>query len=690
MEFKVINSSDPFLEDIIFLGKKNAKTLGMFPEGAFIEHANKGFIIAAINENNLLGYILFRITQSTGLVSITHLCIDNNYRNKGIAKQLLDQLKKRYQNLFRGISLSCREDYIEASAFYEKNGFIASTRSRSRSKEEKYLIKWMYDFGNQDLFSSTLLSNTKINVLLDANILIKLRDLENNASGEIQALKADWLEDEVDFFYAKEMLNEINRDSNKQRAELTRKFIDQFKQIRWLPFEKEEIEKQISDIIKGKKKNDISDINQISECIAGTLDYFITTDKELLNITNQIYSLYSVKILSPTELVLHIDGLKNELNYRSVKLAGANYEKKSLEVSEINNLVSLFISKKHQEKKYELQNKLSEIISDIKNSYIKTIKDNNNDFNAIIGGVINNGVLDIKLLRTKDSKISSLLINQLLTDTLIYSSENKISKIIVSEQYFKDIELSIIERLGFEKEKYFYSKVIINDVIEWNELLHHSIFNYHKINLDSLVNKINKSTDDKNILLTKIERKFWPLKFKDLNIPTYIIPIKGFWASQLFDFYQAEQSLFGANENTMWQNENVYYRSVKPVSEVAPARILWYVSSDNNKGITRCKGIVACSYIDEVTVASAKNIFHQFKNYGIYEWKDVSELANKTVKSAIKAIKFSGTEVFKEIIELKSINKILVENGRKANTFASPLEVSREIFNMIYEIGKKR
>jgi hypothetical protein len=76
MQIKVIDQNDPILKEVVGLGKKNAKTLGMFPEGAFIDHAKKRTIFCAINDGELIGYILFRITQSNGTISIAHLCID--------------------------------------------------------------------------------------------------------------------------------------------------------------------------------------------------------------------------------------------------------------------------------------------------------------------------------------------------------------------------------------------------------------------------------------------------------------------------------------------------------------------------------------------------------------------------------------------------------------------------------------
>ncbi|MFV8269501.1 GNAT family N-acetyltransferase [Flavobacterium sp. GT2N3] len=691
MEIKVIDSNDPILKGVVALGKKNGNTLGHFPEGAFIDHAKKKCIIAAVEKDQLLGYILFRITQSKGIVSIAHLCVDSECRNKGIAKKLLDAVKAKYQYIFRGIALSCRTDYIEASRFYEKNGFIAASKGRSRSKEEKYLVRWFYDFGNQDLFSAIHVSDSKFNVLLDANILIKLRDIKDDEINEIQALNADWLVDEVDYFYAQEMLNEINRDSDKARADSTRKFISKYKDARFIPEEKNVIYGELEKFLSGKSANDISDKNQLSECITSGIDCFITTDKEILSASDEVHELYSVRVLTPSEFILHIDQLKNKDNYNSVRLAGANYETKSIESSDINQLAGLFISKELDEKKHELSDKINSVIGNFKNSYIRIVKDSRTEYIGFVAGTFTNEVFSITVLRTKKNKIANILFYQLLTDIMNHASENGLSKIIIDDKYLTDAQIQIIERFDFEKKDLGFNKILINGIIDTSQLITHETIISNNIDISSITEKINSLDDeeDKKILKFRLERQWWPLKLKDLEIPTYIIPIKSYWSSQLFDFHQADQSLFGAKAELVWHRENIYYRNVMPVSEKYPARILWYVSSEKRTTTGRDKGIVACSYLDEVTIAPAKSLFQRFKNFGIYEWKDVYDLAKKDSDKEIKAIKFSDTEVFKNKIGLNKITQILNENGRKKNTFTSPLEVSKEIFNKIYEIGKE-
>src|SRR5690606_24678519 len=121
-----------------------------------------------------------------------------------------------------------------------------------------------------------------------------------------------------------------------------------------------------------------------------------------------------------------------------------------------------------------------------------------------------------------------------------------------------------------------------------------------------------------------LERHLSPLKINDFEIPTYVIPIKPVWAEQLFDDKSREKlPLFESEDKLLLNRENVYYRASSKGSLVAPARILWYVSQN---ATTKEKGqIKAASYVDEIFIDDAKKLFKQFKDLGIYKWKDIDK-----------------------------------------------------------------
>ena len=74
-----------------------------------------------------------------------------------------------------------------------------------------------------------------------------------------------------------------------------------------------------------------------------------------------------------------------------------------------------------------------------------------------------------------------------------------------------------------------------------------------------------------------LEKGLWPLKIRELNIPTFIVPIRPEWAMHLFDEDIAKQDLFGGEPSLILNAENIYYRASVPKVLTAPGRILWYV-----------------------------------------------------------------------------------------------------------------
>jgi len=663
----------------------------MFPEGAFYDHAKKKLIFGAVEEGRLLGYILFRITHSKQIVCITHLCVNTSYRNKGVAQNLLNAVRDKYVRLYRGISLSCRKDYKEASRFWELYGFKAIHSKRSKSKTENYLIKWWYDFGNSDLFSNNVLHSPKINALLDSNIIMKISDNNCNENQEALALIADWLNDETDYYFAPEVFNEINRDTNLSRANATRSYVHNLREARFNPEERNQIIQQLHSIIKGKSSNDESDKKQLAECISAGIDYFITLDTNLLNVSEGIYERFSVKVLRPADFVLHIDYNIKGKNYHSFRVAGANYTYSNIKEAELEDLVdacSLNVEK--GEKKHHLRQRLTSVIANVQNSTIRIVRDNNRLCLGYFAVSIAEKKLSIKILRTANKKIADILFQQLIKDILSIGVEKECAVIEMEEELLSEERKLILTSFGFECRSNAWIKIILTGQLELVKTITTNKTIGQFWDVPAIVNHFeNLQKEENNLFKLSLERKLWPVKFIDAEVPVYIVPIKPYWAGQLFDYYIAGNSLFGATPELSWLKENIYYRSVRPVTEIAPGRILWYVSTEENGISRRDKSIVATSYLEEVHTGPAKILFQKFKNFGVYEWRDISKLANNDPLKEIKVLKFGDTEVFKKTVPLTAINGIMKEFGRPINTFPSPVEVTSEIFNAIYLLGKK-
>lgn len=678
MTIEFIDDKNKFFSDVKILGKKNSSTLGFMPEGGFEDYAKKGCIIIAADNDILYGYIMYREVPRYSRISIVHLCVDCKYRGKGLTKLLLDALRLKYENSYNyhGILLSCRDDYKAASNMWQKYGFVPRDEVRSRSMENHSLKKWWYDFNRQDLFSLSNAMTSKISALLDANIIIKLRDSANTyePTEDPRCIMADWLIEETELYYAPEMYNEIDRDANKQRAIRTKQFLSSFVEAKYSIERAKQIAYELSAIIQGKTDNDTSDRKQLATCIAAEIKYFITFDKGIIAAKDKIESLYDVDIITPQEFVVTIDKLVHKETYSPRNLQGAVLHTLSkLSNEEIEVCIDEFWYRKGYEDKKAFRNLVYRVINS-SNYTIDTIK-NQEECIAFFAYAMGDDDISIPIIRVKEyAKEHTVFMGVIENMISLAIKENK-KEILVSESQLSEEQKVILAKFGFLLDSCIYKKYVCCDVIFKDGIS--SYMESRGINISILDSK-----NDANLLT--IERILFPLKICDINIPCYIIPIKPYWAGELFDKSIAGENLFGANVSKLWNVENVYYRHTKPITEKFPARILWYASS--SKGTIRNKAIVACSYLDEVFTGLPKELFKMHKHYGVYEWRHIYDLCDKNINNPIRALKFSQTEVFKKTVPYSSVIKILGKN----NTFASPVEIPTSVFTQIYNLRNEK
>lgn len=678
MTIEFIDDKNKFFSDVKILGKENSSTLGFMPEGGFEDYAKKGCIIIAADNDILYGYIMYREVPRYSRISIVHLCVDCKYRGKGLTKLLLDALRLKYENSYNyhGILLSCRDDYKAASNMWQKYGFVPRDEVRSRSMENHSLKKWWYDFNRQDLFSLSNAMTSKISALLDANIIIKLRDSANTyePTEDPRCIMADWLIEETELYYAPEMYNEIDRDANKQRAIRTKQFLSSFVEAKYSIERAKQIAYELSAIIQGKTDNDTSDRKQLATCIAAEIKYFITFDKGIIAAKDKIESLYDVDIITPQEFVVTIDKLVHKETYSPRNLQGAVLHTLSkLSNEEIEVCIDEFWYRKGYEDKKAFRNLVYRVINS-SNYTIDTIK-NQEECIAFFAYAMGDDDISIPIIRVKEyAKEHTVFMGVIENMISLAIKENK-KEILVSESQLSEEQKVILAKFGFLLDSCIYKKYVCCDVIFKDDIS--SYMESRGINISILDSK-----NDANLLT--IERILFPLKICDINIPCYIIPIKPYWAGELFDKSIAGENLFGANVSKLWNVENVYYRHTKPITEKFPARILWYASS--SKGTIRNKAIVACSYLDEVFTGLPKELFKMHKHYGVYEWRHIYDLCDKNINNPIRALKFSQTEVFKKTVPYSSVIKILGKN----NTFASPVEIPTSVFTQIYNLRNEK
>lgn len=686
MELRFIDNKDRLFSEVKTLWRKNSSTLGFFPDEAFLDHAKKKWIIVVEDNGKLSGYLLFRITSSTSRISITHLCVSDEYKRKGLSTQLLNTLVDKYKDTsLRGICLYCREDYKDAPKLWEKYGFKPRDEKKGKNLDGHQLIFWWFDFGKPDLFTG-IIDTSKIRVAIDANIIIHLRDSLSEHNQEAYLLLSDWVINDVEYYYAPEIFIEINRDEDSSRRQLTRNYLKRFKEITVDATLCNEAFKIVSKIIPSSSVNDTSDQKQLSEAICSGFEYFITRDNNLLNHSYEILEACGITILRPSEFILELDEIYNTTSYQPVRLAGVNYNINKVSRSDVSDLTISFLFGREQESKKDFEDRVINLTGNVKDSEIKVVKDNDNKVALIAKTNCENGICEIPIIRIKKDMggLKNTLFKQLISDKIKEAVKNNQQIVKISEKYLTSDSLAALQVLGFFKENEDWIKIALSGTVASKDLIKQYPFleNYSqlKTTFDILSQENVKNSSDK----LNIERLLFPLKISDLNIPTYIIPIKPYWASHLFDTPSANQTLFGAIPELAWNRENVYYRSSRSNGLTFPARIIWYLS--DQKSFLRRKHAVGISYLDNIEVDTAKSLFKKNFRYGIYKWRDIIKLA-KNHYNKIMAIRFSDTQLFINPIPYNDLKTILFENNGKSYTFQSPVKIPQEIFLKLYKLG---
>lgn len=697
-----IDENSPYLDKVKELGRRHNETLGFFPEGAFEEHAAKQCVLIARHKSDLLGYLLYRVVWRGGawqIAVIVHLCVDDQYRGKGVASALVDELHSITKDSFLRLELRCRRDY-EANDVWPRLHFKYSGETQGRGGHP--LVKWEMPLRQLPLLA--LLeekSEKRFRVVIDANILYRLQDpvpthskTDKELSEEAKALQEDWLAEDVALLITDETLNEIERNNSGTERARRRAYAEQFVNLSADLDAVKKLERQLESYLSVNSKNFRSDIKQLAYAIAGSAHFFITQDTDLLKKSDSIHSDLGIKILSPGEFIRRIDEVTREVEYHPDRLGGSRALKMAkLRSDQIRMLHPSLRSLSTHEKKNSFESRLRRFIASPSRYDVEICtQEDDKPLALIVYDRANPSELSIPMLRISGSPLAGTVLRYLLRRAIITSArEGCPFTTVTNAQDQAGCDL-VLEECGFTRVNDQWIKCGLPCADTHDRLLQQLCdlakrFPDFGQLLGSVSDAILLAVEKQDpLMLVDVERRLWPAKILDASIPTYIIPIKRAWAEDLFDEDSARQTLWGSREDLVLGNENVYYRSKQSAwTIVSPARILWYISRDT--GPLPSMQIRACSYLDEVIIGKAKDLFRQFQRLGIYEWHDVLRTAHNDANNHIMAIRFSNTESLPHPIDLPTLKLILQQEEGKKPVLQSPQLIKPSSFARIYQMA---
>jgi predicted nucleic acid-binding protein/GNAT superfamily N-acetyltransferase len=686
IRIECIDGSSPHLKAVMDLGKQHAETLGFFPKGAFQEHASRKHIFVALTSlNECAGYLLYRTSGNKAV--IVHLCANPTIRKQGIARKLVDKLKTETKHLI-GIGLYCRRDY-DVNNMWPRLGFAAVHSKPGRGSRPSQLTYWWFSHGHADLFSSIdQVDESKQRVVIDANVFFDLNDPSDVESEESKALLAPWLQDILELCLTKEIYNEIDRAEDMAEIQRYRKLAQMHHEIATDDARVQSLIPELQKLIQWENSpSGESDLRQIVNSIAGGIQVFVTRDQQLHSQGERLYKKFSLTILHPTELINQLDSIKREEEYQPARLAGSRMKEMLLKSEHETLVIEAFQQTALGERKSDFQKHLHRHLSHPNESECRLIVDENErPVLLIIRNRSTTHITEIPLLRTARHPLAPTVVRHLLRQTLEDSARGNRNCTKVSDANAGAVVVDALREIGFIPVDATWMKLNLA-CLETATAITSRLFELAKNapELKDGITLIATALADlrKNpapALATQIERALWPAKIIDADLPSFIIPIRPEWAEHFFDEELASRRLFGLRHDLHFGREAVYYRAKQISGLKYPGRILWYVSQGNEK--TGSMSVKACSCLDEIVIGKPKELYKQFRRLGIYEWRNVWELAHKNLDEGIMAIRFSDTERFHTPVSHQELKKLGV-----AGTIQSPRPITQEVFAKIYSMG---
>lgn len=688
MNYTVISEKSKWLQKVQSLGDSASGTVGFLPREAFADYARKGHILALVEDNELLAYIMYRFKKSA--IIIVQLCVSPKYKRQGYAKLLVNELFEREKDCISHMQLSCRRDY-QLENFWMSLGFTPiDERAGRATTRTTILTTWVRrNTECKDIFA--LLSEVekqRTQVVLDTNIVIDLHDDSNN---ETKTLTQSFLADYAEFRISKYVLDEINRNDDPNIRNAHRDYA----RARFALTETSDSElfKTVqTELLQRKPSLEFSntwfDICHIADAVATGAAVFITRDSAWLNtdIAEYIFVKYNLDIMSPGEFVNSVDELVSPSDYAPIKLAGLNLGFAKMLHSDYPIVLNTFFDK-YGEKKNELDQALRTWMASPDKYSILLVKSDSNPLCFVVTSKSENKISVNTLLVAPGAIRPSLLdtfVKRVAFKILDSARKNDVTQIEVAKEKISATTASSLMACGFIDNGEALLRIIDSRVVSPEQV--GPIPNLQANNpLQLTITRYQKDRDagkDCKDLVFGLEKAQWPLKIASSDIPCYIVPIRAEYAVQLFDENLANDhmSLFSNTKTEPALSiENVYFKSKRHSVPGGPARILWYVSQSE---YMQTGAIRACSYLDNVETDTKKTLFKKYHRLGVLDWSELLSVGGKS--DLITAYTFSYTELFDHPISLTQVRNFI---NNPTETFQSYKKIDEPAFMQIYTAG---
>lgn len=681
LEVGEVRPGDPVVDELIRLGKRYSRTLGMMPAGAFWDAAYRGGLVAARIDGRSVGYALFRLPRNNQ-VMLSHLCVASEARGSGVARALVAEIRTRHSSRL-GIRAKCRDDY-GLNPMWEALGFSARGPAVGRGKDRSPMTVWWLDHGHADLFTfhaePELLADEPdlLEAALDLNILMDLHTRADTPRAQrSQVLVADHLDGRLRLVVTNAVDRELANRPQGQRAPIEQA-TSHYPRRTAAASKAENVFAQLFRASTGVDQKlspqDEGDLWQIAEAVASGIGVLLTWDGRLRErferLKQTVPALVSFHVLDPDHLVTHLDKVARGWAYQPARLQGSAYDQVRAGADDEPRLQE-FLGRTSGETRGELRDLLRRLAREEVPRWL--IRTGDEPVIACYAAHLDGQVLRVPLLRTAGHQLSDTIARQLLWLLRRDAREQGAHVIDVSDRHVGGV---------------------LTRAMAFDPFHHHGDHRYAwVIPVCGNSHDISQAANDARRLVdvgpgpllrsglpphaaAEIERSLWPAKLTDSALPHYVIPIQPRWSGELLGY---PIQLTTRPVELSLGREQVYYR-VADAKLTAPARVLWRVS----QGRRTSAEIIGTSFLDAIDVDTPARLHAALEHYGVLDLPLLDRLADG--RPTMQALRFSDTELFDRPISNSTYNQLREQHGGP-KTFYGPQPVTPELFAALYRTG---
>jgi len=671
-----------WVNKVIELGDANRNRLGPMPYSGFREAATNGNIVLAVRTHpdgteTLAGYCLYAPTvRADWYARIAHLCLTDDARGSGSARQLIDAVMDRCPDRL-GLRLKCRDDW-EAAKKWPSLGFEPVRRRTGRGKTQEPMTEWVKQ--NESVANLLTLPDEDPDQLeagVDNNVFCDLHGTSpkrrHRFSGTVALLAAS---EQIRLARPFTLTQELNRTADeRERDALLHTAAASGMKV--LNGDRAEIRKLRDKLLAGvpdgvlaKDDSLKTDALLLAETVVGGADLFVTRDKNVVTYLGPTAAEgRNFAVLYPDELPAFIDRRADAASYLPVQLEETQFQVTRGDGATWNpeNLTGL-LDNDSGERKVDFRTLIKSLAETTAGTDDRQMMlTPAGDVLAIWAVQPNDTTLEVPLLRIQRGPLLPTIARQISRTLRRRAAQLALTTVRLTDTHLPAAIAAALDRDGFRTDAATNcpTATVLTTIGTWAEVRAAG----EELTESGLVLPAHLGSTAE---ASEFERLLWPAKVLDPDLPTYIVPIRGVFADDLLGHVP---TLLARPAELGLSRENVYYRSGQS-RPAAPGRILWYSSA-------RDRELVACSRLVESVTGSPEVLHREFANIGVLTLQQVRAVADKRGK--VNALRFADTEIFDRPIPLVRVQEL--SRGTVRLTLQSPVPVDAAWFKRLYEEG---